>query len=185
MTLGSKTPGFQIGKMDFEEARFNWIYDIRRGPSKEIFILDSKNFALRRLNLVQHKITTIAGTGKAGFAEDGKHASQATFGSNPNAKFDGPISLSIDESGNIYIGDKFNFVVRMISKETNLITTIAGNGSNIDNEHNNLDIVDPVALRLPKISSMDYYSNKLFIPTDLIDEHGDLIVLSKEQANLG
>jgi hypothetical protein len=179
LTLGNGKPGFQFEVSDFERVRFNWIYDIRKGPDGNIYVLDSKNFALRMIDRRKRHVVTLAGAGKAGYEGDGENARSATFGGDPNAKFDGPISMSIDEEGNIFVGDRFNHVVRMIERKTGIIQTIAGNHENVSERRNDPEQRDPLKLNLPKISSMDYYDGRLFIPTDLTDDLGDLIVLRK------
>ncbi len=60
-------------------------------------------------------ITTVAGTGRAGY-KDGPALS---------AQFDTPVGLGIDAAGNIYVGDKYNHVVRLISPD-GTVSTIAG-----------------------------------------------------------
>jgi sugar lactone lactonase YvrE len=179
LTLGDGTPGFQLGTVDFGEAKFSWIYDIRRGPDGNIYVLDSRNFAVRLIDLKNRKVKTIAGTGKAGCQGDHENALNATFGSDPTARFDGPISLSLDEDGNIFVGDRQNHVVRMIHKKSHTITTIAGNHNSVKGKDNNPEEKDPLKLNLPEISSMDYHDGHLFIPTDLSPETGDLAVLRK------
>jgi sugar lactone lactonase YvrE len=37
-----------------------------------------------------------------------------------------PTSIALDESGNIYIADSFNHSTRMVTKNTGIITTVAG-----------------------------------------------------------
>lgn len=179
VTLGDGTMGFQLGEVDFGEAKFSWIYDIRRGPDGNIYILDSRNFAVRLIDLKRRVVKTIAGTGKPGYEGDGEDAMNATFGSDLEARFDGPISLSLDEEGNIFVGDRMNHVVRMINRQTGIIRTIAGNHKSIKGMSNNPEEKDPLRLNLPEISSMDYYGGQLYIPTDLTPEEGDLAVLRR------
>jgi hypothetical protein len=180
LTLGDGTPGFQKHNVDFREARFNWIYDIRRGPDGNIYVLDSKNFAVRMINPKQCSVQTIAGTGQPGYTGDNGDARNATFGGDPSARFDGPISISVDEEGNIFVGDRQNHVVRMIHKKTNTIETIAGNHNAVKGKTNNLAETDPLKLNLPEISSMDYYNGYLFVPTDTTPKEGDLAVLTRK-----
>jgi hypothetical protein len=179
LTLGDGKPGFQRDAVDFDEARFNWIYDIRRGPEGNIYVLDSRNFAVRTIDLKRRVVTTLAGTGKPGYEGDGGNAQYATFGSDPTARFDGPISMSLDEKGNVFIGDRMNHTVRMIHKKTGVIETIAGNPNSVKGMPNDLREKDPLKLNLPEISSMDYYNGRLFVPTDLSPEEGDLAVLRR------
>jgi hypothetical protein len=177
LTLGDGTPGFQLGTVGFDEVRFSWVYDIRRGPDGNIYVLDSRNFAVRLIDLKHRVVRTLAGTGKPGYEGDDGDALNATFGSDPAARFDGPISLSLDEEGNIFVGDRMNHVVRMIHKKSNIIRTIAGNHNSVKGTGNNPKGKDPFKLNLPEISSMDYYEGHLFVPTDLSPEAGDLAVL--------
>jgi len=181
LTLGDGTPGFQNGSVDFKETRFNWIYDIRRGPDGNIYVLDSRNFAVRMIDLKRCSVRTLAGTGKPGYGGDNGDASNATFGGDPSARFDGPISLSIDEEGNIFVGDRQNHVVRMIHNKTEIIETIAGNRCAVRGKSSNPAETDPLKLNLPEISSMDYHNGYLFVPTDITPEEGDLAVLARKR----
>lgn len=66
-------------------------------------------------------ITTIAGTGTAGYSGDGSSATAAQIG-NPGA-------VAVDAVGNVYIADVYNQRVRKVSAATGTITTVAGNGT--------------------------------------------------------
>jgi hypothetical protein len=173
--LGNGKPGFQVDACAFNDAGFNWIYDIRNGPDGNIYVLDSKNYAVRMIDVRGKIVTTIAGTGSGGYFGDGDIALRAAFGSNPDEKFDGPWAMSLDEEGNIYIGDTQNHVVRMIERKTNMITTIAGNPAVTPGVRNSSTIKDPFKLNLPKICSMDYCHGCLYVP----EWDGDLVVLAK------
>ncbi len=177
LTLGDGVPGFQPEPVGFDAVRFNWIYDLRRGPDGTILVLDSRNFALRVLDLVERSVRTVAGNGTAGYTGDGAGALSASFGGDPSARFDGPISLAVDEAGNAFVGDRFNHVVRMIERGSGVITTIAGRPVADDGEANDAGERDPLRLNLPQISSMDYAGGRLYVPTDLDGGEGDLAVL--------
>jgi sugar lactone lactonase YvrE len=180
LTLGNGTQGFQSGTVGFDEVKFSWIYDIRRGPDGNIYVLDSKNFAVRSIDLKRCEVNTLAGTGKPGYGGDDGNARNATFGSDPEARFDGPISMSLDEEGNIFVGDRMNHVVRMIHSKSGIIRTIAGNHNCVKCMTNNPEEKDPLKLNLPEISSMDYFNGQLFVPTDLSPETGDLAILRRQ-----
>jgi uncharacterized protein (TIGR03437 family) len=62
-------------------------------------------------------ITTVAGTGDFGYSGDGGAATKATFS--------GPYGIDFDGSGNLYIADTFNNVIRMVAAN-GTVTTIAG-----------------------------------------------------------
>jgi len=181
--LGDGSPGFQAHSVSFAESRFSWIYDIRRGPGGTIYVLDSRNFALRVVDIAGRCVHTVAGDGRPGYAGDGADARYARFGSDAQAKFDGPISLAVDEQGNAYIGDRFNHVVRMIAGATGVISTIAGTPEADDSRANDANERDPLRLNLPQISSLDYHDHRLYVPTNLTTDSGDLVVLRKLPAN--
>lgn len=65
-------------------------------------------------------LTTIAGTGIAGFSGDGGRAT--------SAQLNGPSGVTVDQKGNIFIADSKNHRVRMVTPD-GTITTIAGTGT--------------------------------------------------------
>ncbi len=66
-------------------------------------------------------ITTIAGTGTAGYSGDGGQATGATI--------NGPTGIIFDSSGDVYFAEYYNNRVRKISVATGIITTVVGTGS--------------------------------------------------------
>jgi hypothetical protein len=170
LTLGDGQPGFDGRPTAFEGVRFNWIYDIRLGTDGRVHVLDSRNFALRAIDLDAGRVLTIAGNGKPGI-----------FGSDPTAKFDGPISLALDERGNAYVGDRRNHVLKQVSLADGSVTTIAGRADFDDETANDPTEHDPLRLNLPQISSLDFAAGRLYLPTDLAGERGDLAVLARRQ----
>jgi hypothetical protein len=176
LTLGARYPGFQVENVPFGQAQFSWIFDLRRGPDGNIYVLDSMNFVVKRLDLQKRIVSTVAGTGRAGYSGDGGDARLATLGQDRQEYFGGPWSLSLDEAGNIYIGDTQNHVVRMVEQATNLISTIAGRTDAVPDLRNDPKETDPLKLNLPRICSLDYWDGRLFIP----EWDGDLVVLSRD-----
>ena len=89
-----------------------------------LYVADSMNQCIRRINVQTGIITTVAGTGGvSGFAGDGGPATSALLGR--------PIGLTLDAAGNIYFTDEWNGRVRKVSAATGIITTIAGSGNGI------------------------------------------------------
>jgi large repetitive protein len=87
-----------------------------------IIFADTGNNAIRTINAVTGKISTIAGIlGSAGYSGDGNLATSALLSA--------PQGLVIDASGNLFIADTGNNCVREVSASTQSITTVAGNGS--------------------------------------------------------
>lgn len=178
--IGNGEPGFQKEEVPLDMANFNWIYDLKCGPDGNIYVLDSKNYSVRMIDLEKQTVKLIIGTGEYGYLGNGEIASKARLGGNPDVTFDGPWSLALDEEGNIYVGDTQNHVVRMVEKSSNIISTIAGKLNIDDGKRNNEKEINPLRLNLPLICSMDYYNNRLYIP----EWDGDLVVLVKERCDL-
>jgi sugar lactone lactonase YvrE len=79
--------------------------------------LDNK---VRRIDLETGIITTVAGTGTAGYSGDGGQARQASL--------NGPQRLELDSQGNIFVADTLNQVIRRVDAVTGIIQTVAGIG---------------------------------------------------------
>ena len=91
--------------------------------SGNIYIADTFNNKIRKINPTTGIITTIAGTGVYGYNPD-QDGSAATA-----AQLSSPIAVAVDVSGNIYIADTDNYRIRKINAITGIITTIAGIGA--------------------------------------------------------
>ena len=87
----------------------------------DIFISDTLDQRVRKVDHVTHAITTIAGTGTAGFSGDGS--------SGTNAQINLPQAVVVDGTGNVYIAEYGNDRVRKVTPG-GVITTFAGNGLN-------------------------------------------------------
>ncbi|MGH3843965.1 MAG: protein kinase domain-containing protein [Pseudonocardiaceae bacterium] len=66
------------------------------------------------------RISTVAGTGESGFSGDGGPATKAQLGD--------PVTVAVDDAGNLYIADRPNLRIRKVDA-AGTITTVAGNGT--------------------------------------------------------
>jgi sugar lactone lactonase YvrE len=87
-------------------------------PSNALFVADTRNHRIRRVDLTRHTIDSFAGT-EQGFGGDGGLATVA--------RFDG--TFAIDLRGNfLYVADLGNRRVRRIHVDSQVVETVAGNG---------------------------------------------------------
>ena len=87
----------------------------------QLYIADQSNNRIRMLDLETQVITTVAGTGDSGYNGDGMPAIDSGLA--------GPSGLALDAEGNLYVADTFNGRIRMIAKDTGIISTFAGDGA--------------------------------------------------------
>lgn len=118
---GNGIRGFEGDGGSALDAELDSPMDAVKDTAGNLFITDSNNHVIRRVDSKTGVITTVAGTGQFGFSGDGGPATQARLSS--------PMGTAIDASGNLYIADWGNSVVRRVDAVTGIITTIAGTGS--------------------------------------------------------
>ena len=85
-----------------------------------LYIADTGNNRIRKVAADTGEITTVAGTGFAGYSGDGDAAT--------SAQLNRPTGVAVDHSGNLYICDTNNNRIREVAAKTGVITTYGGNG---------------------------------------------------------
>jgi sugar lactone lactonase YvrE len=90
-----------------------------------LFIADGLNQRIRRVDFGRNQITTIAGTGEAGFSGDGADAREA--------QLNGVRDLEFGPDGRLYLADSDNHRIRAIDLESGVIETVLGTGVEGDN----------------------------------------------------
>jgi hypothetical protein len=85
-----------------------------------LIFADSGNHRIRRIELQNGVISTIAGTGSRGYIGDGGLAI--------DAQLNQPGFLTYGPDGDLYFTDEVNHVIRRIDNDTGIIRTYAGNG---------------------------------------------------------
>lgn len=89
-------------------------------PAGNLFIADVDLCNIRRVDVISGVISTVAGTNVCGYTGDGGPATSALLGH--------VLALAFDSSGNLYISDDSNNVIRVLNTITGIITTYAGTG---------------------------------------------------------
>jgi DNA-binding beta-propeller fold protein YncE len=101
------------------KAAFNGPHHLVTGPDGALYVADTWNNAVRRIDLATGVVTRTAGTGEKGFAGDGGPALEARFGGIYALAVHGPL---------LYVCDLDNRRVRAVDTKTGIVTTVAGNG---------------------------------------------------------
>ena len=116
---GTGSPGYAGDGGPATSALLNTPTGVVVDTGGNLFIADTSNNLVRRVDAVTGIITTIAGNGTAGYTGD--------HGAATSAELNQPDALAIDNAGDLYIADDNNNVVRKVAG--GVITTIAGNGT--------------------------------------------------------
>jgi trimeric autotransporter adhesin len=116
---GTGTAGFSGDNGPATQAQLSKPYGLLLDTEEYLFIADSENNRIRKLGR-DGVITTIAGTGTAGFSGDNGPALAA--------QFNVPQSLAQDAQGRLYIGDEHNHALRAIEPNGTVRTIIGNHG---------------------------------------------------------
>lgn len=101
-------------------ASLNQPYELAWDKAGNLYFVEIGNHVVRKVDARSGVISTVAGTGKAGFSGDGGPANKAQMSA--------PHSLVIDSQGDILVCDILNHRVRKVDMKTGNISTYAGNG---------------------------------------------------------
>jgi uncharacterized protein YjdB len=110
---GSGVAGFADGTG--KQAKFNCPQGLAIDNSGNIYVADTYNHRIRKITPAG-VITTIAGTSFSGYMD----------GAAAKAQFNFPAGIAIDTSGNLYIADSGNNMIRKLTIANATVTTLAG-----------------------------------------------------------
>src|SRR5438094_8027898 len=112
---GNGKAGFANGKGD--QAQFNQPYNVKTAANGRLYVPDQNNHAIRRIDQ-DGTVSTVAGNGQSGFAN----------GRASDARFNNPTGLIVAADGSVYVADRNNQRLRVISPAGEA-TTIARDGT--------------------------------------------------------
>jgi len=146
---GTGEKGFAGDGGPAAKAQLNGPHHLLLGPDGRLYVADTWNNCVRRIDLKTRIVTRVAGTGEKGFGGDGGPALQARFG--------GIYSIAF-RHGILYVCDLDNRRVRAVDLKTGIVTTVAGNGEKgvprDGGEARAQPLVDPRAIALDSVGNL-------------------------------
>ena len=118
---GTGTDNFNGDNIAAVNAQLNRPTSIAVVASGDLYIADSSNHRIRKVAATNGIITTVAGNGLPGYSGDVGPATSATL------RF--AVGVALDSTGNLFIADAGNHVVRKVTPANGFIFTVAGNGA--------------------------------------------------------
>lgn len=121
IVAGTGTAGSSGDGAAATAATLNGPQGVAVDPAGNVYIADTGNNKIREVNAFTGIISTLAGTGTAGYAGD--------QGAPSAAMLNGPTQLAWSQLGILYVADTGNSAVRAISPAESLIATVAGSAN--------------------------------------------------------
>ena len=118
--VGNGLAGYSGDGGPATDASFNWPHEVRVDEAGNLFVADTRNHVIRRVDGATGIVTTLAGNGKPGFSGDGDRGVKVQFKQ--------PHSVVLDGKGGLLVADTVNHRLRRIDLETGVVRTISGTG---------------------------------------------------------
>ena len=120
---GNGEKGFITESRRPRETSFNAPHEIRWDEQGNLYIVERDSHSVRRIAAQSGLVTTLAGNGEPGDGGDGRSAVLS--------QLNRPHSIAFDSSGNLLICDIGNHRLRIVSRETGIISTLSGTGERV------------------------------------------------------
>jgi sugar lactone lactonase YvrE len=150
---GTGSAGFSGDGGPAKSARINYPKGVEIAPDGSVYIADNNNHRVRRVDLGTGVITTVAGTGSAGFSGDGGPATAA--------RLNEPRNIAFDATGRLYIVDQNNDRIRRVDTDGKISTFASGFALPRDvavDGAGNVYVADESANRISRVSPLGVVS---------------------------
>jgi sugar lactone lactonase YvrE len=117
---GTGVQGFDADGNAADTSKLNYPVGLFGDAAGNLYIADRSNHRIREVVAASGLITTVVGTGVAGYSGDA--------GTPVSARINSACGFGIDPSGTRYIADQGNNCIRKVEATTGLMSTVAGTG---------------------------------------------------------
>jgi sugar lactone lactonase YvrE len=121
LVAGTGSPGYGGDGGPATSAQLKTPKGVAVDGNGNVYIADTQNNVVRRVDALTGVITTVAGTGSSGSSGNGGLATSARLSS--------PQDVAVAPNGDLYIADTGNSEIRKVTAATGVITLYAGTGS--------------------------------------------------------
>jgi sugar lactone lactonase YvrE len=121
LVAGDGSQGYAGDGQPAAAATFNGMHNVAVTADGDVYIADSWNNCVRLIDQETGVISTVAGTGEAGYSGDGGPATEATF------NYVMCVTLNPSHS-KLYLADCNNHRIRVLDLRSGIVSTVAGNG---------------------------------------------------------
>jgi DNA-binding beta-propeller fold protein YncE len=134
---GNATKGHSGDGGPAKSAQLSAPHEVRFDSKGNMYVAERDSHVVRHIDMKTQVITTLAGTGVAGYSGDGGPAAMAQLNQ--------PHSIVLDKADNVFICDINNNRVRKIDPKTGIIATFVGTGTNAATPDEGGLLTSPVA----------------------------------------
>ena len=118
--LGTGEAGFSGDGGAASEARIRGPFGVIVGPDDSLYVCDTYNHCIRKVDK-GGIVSTVAGVGgKKGYSGDGGQAVKALLNE--------PYEVRFDKKGDLYFVEMMNHLIRKVDMKTGIVSTVAGTG---------------------------------------------------------